>query len=154
MRARLSSACRTFDDRGVKHLVRIGGADAEVVVTTSGTATIDGFDAVVESILGNRRYLPGLRVLFDHSKLDWRSFEQEDLVRRLHLALQNADLLGPRRIAVVSSDERMLLESAGTVGGPPWRAFESSEEARAWLGTAPAPGHGGLSAVAGPAPGC
>lgn len=137
----------------MKHAVRICGADAEVVVTTAGTATIDGFDAVVEAILSNKRYLPGLRVLFDHSELDWRAFEQEDLVRRLHLALQSADLLGPRRIAVVSSDERML-EPRGTVGGPPWRAFETRAEARAWLGTAPAAGHGGLSPVAGPAPGC
>ena len=138
----------------MKHAVRIGGADAEVVVTTAGRASLEGLDAVVDSILSNRRYLPGLRILFDHSQLDWRSLEREDLVRRLHLALQSADLLGPRRIAVVSTDERMLLESAALIDGPQWRAFETCEEARAWLGGSQTPGHGSLSAVAASAPGC
>lgn len=152
MRARLSAARRTYDHRRVKHAVRIGGAEADVLVTTSGQATLDGLDAVVQSILGNRRYLPGLRILFDHSRLDWRSLEQADLVRRLHLGLQSADLLGPRRIAVVSGDARMLAAPDTRVHGPPWRAFETREDARAWLGAAASPPD--VGAVAARAAGC
>jgi hypothetical protein len=116
----------------MKHELRFGGLPEDVLVTTRGTATVAGLDAVVSDLLADRRYLPGLLVLFDHSQLDWSALQPEDLLRRLHRALKGADLLGPRRIAVVSADRR-LWRQAVHPEEPVWRAFADVDEARRWL---------------------
>jgi hypothetical protein len=118
----------------VNHAIRFeDGGSEDVLVETWGRASMGGLDAVVDGLLSDRRYLPGMTVLFDHSRLDWSAFRPEDLVRRLHVALKAADLLGPSRIAVVATDPRIA--DAGLVRDdePPWKAFSTVEEGRAWL---------------------
>ena len=50
------------------------------------------------------------------------------------MPLKAADLIGPRRIAVVAADPRIADAQPLRRDEPPWRAFESVEDGRAWLG--------------------
>jgi hypothetical protein len=118
----------------VRHTIRFADGPADVVVRTSETASLDGLDHVVADLLANARYMPGMTLLLDHSRLDWTDLRPEDLVRRLHVALKQADLIGPSRIAVVSSDARMASAHTVRADEPAWRAFASVDEALAWLG--------------------
>jgi len=108
-----------------------------VLVTTSGVASLAGLDAIVGDLLGDPRYRPGLVVVFDHSQLDWSGLDPEDLVRRLHIALKEADLIGPSRIAVVTQDDRIREGRTLRADEPSWQAFRELDEARHWLELAP-----------------
>jgi hypothetical protein len=124
----------------MSHAIRFGGQPEDVSVTTLGTASLAGLDAVLTDLLGEQSYIPGMRVLLDHSLLDWRGLQPEDLLRRIHLGLKDADLIGPSRIAVVSGDARMARAHVLRGDEPIWRAFASAEEARAWLAEGTAAG--------------
>jgi hypothetical protein len=117
----------------MKHQIRFPGGPEDVCVTTSGSVSVDGLDAVVYSLLADTRYVPGLAVLFDHRELDWTELYAEDLVRRLHVALKQADLLGPRRIAVVADDPRLDDASPVRLDEPRWAGFRTLDDARTWL---------------------
>jgi len=93
-----------------------------------------GLDAVVTDLLSDKRYMPAMALLFDHTQLDWEELHGEDIVRRVHMPLKAADLIGPKRIAVVAIDPRIADVQPLRHDEPPWRAFESLEDGRAWLG--------------------
>jgi hypothetical protein len=119
----------------MKHTLNFDGDPEDVAVTTRGAASLAGLDAVVADLLGQPGYGPRMSVLFDHSRLDLRTLEPDDLVRRLHLALKDADLMGPKLIAVVSRDTRVVRRCPGRADEPPWRTFPTVDAARAWLGS-------------------
>ena len=118
----------------MNHSIRFAHPE-DVVITTSGTASLAGLDTVVAELLDDPRYRPGLVLLFDHSRLDWSALLPEDLVRRLHIALKVADLIGPSRIAVVSADERMREARMLRTDEPSWQSFSDLRAARNWLQT-------------------
>jgi hypothetical protein len=117
----------------VKHWLAFGAAPPDVAVTASGVASLDGLDALVEDLLADPRYFPRMSILLDYTELDWATLCPEDLVRRVHVPLKEADLVGPAYIAVVSADDRM--SEAATLRGdePEWKAFGSVDDARGWL---------------------
>jgi hypothetical protein len=118
----------------VNHSIRFAHPE-DVLVTTSGMASLEGLDTVVADLLDDPRYRPGLMLLFDHSRLDWSGFLPEDLVRRLHIALKEADLIGPSRIAVVTADTRMREARSLRADEPTWQSFPDVRAARGWLQT-------------------
>ncbi len=120
---------------GVNHSIRFAHPE-DVLITTSGTASLSGLDTVVAELLDDPRYRPGLALLFDHSRLDWSGLLPEDLVRRLHIALKEADLIGPSRIAVVSADARIREARELRTDEPLWQSFPDVRAARHWLQTA------------------
>ena len=122
----------------MNHSIRFAHPE-DVLITTSGTASLAGLDAVVANLLDDPRYRPGLVLLFDHSRLDWSGLLPEDLVRRLHIALKEADLIGPSRIAVVTADERIRHARALRIDEPSWQAFPDIRAARQWLQMAGVP---------------
>jgi hypothetical protein len=117
----------------MKHTLDFDGDPEDVAVTTKGAASLAGLDAVVADLLRQSRYGPRLLMLFDHSRLDLRTLEPDDLVRRLYLALKDADLLGPKLIAVVSPDAPVAQRRQGRADEPCWRAFATVDAARTWL---------------------
>lgn len=119
----------------MKHALDFDGDPEDVAVTTRGVASLAGLDAVVADLLRQSAYGPRMSVLFDHSRLDLRTLEPDDLVRRLHLALKDADLMGPKLIAVVSRDARVARSYRARADEPPWRSFTTVDAARAWLGS-------------------
>jgi hypothetical protein len=120
----------------VKHTIQFGAGPEDALIATSGAASMDGLDAVVKELLSDDRYRPGMFLLFDHTELDLGALRAEDLVRRLHIALKTADLIGPRRIAVVSADRRIGDVRPMRRNEPPWKAFGSVDDGRSWLDAA------------------
>ena len=116
------------------HSIRFGEGPEDVLIETSGRASVPGLDALVTDLLSDGRYMPTMALLFDHTQLDWRELHAEDIVRRVHMPLKAADLIGPKRIAVVASDPRIANVQALRRDEPPWKAFASVEDGRAWLG--------------------
>jgi hypothetical protein len=117
----------------MRHTLRFETEADAVLVTTSGTASLAGLDAVVVDLLADERYRPGLRLLVDHSQLDWSTLEAEDLLRRVNGVLKEADLIGPSRIALVSADRRLEGAHGMRATDPPWRVFADPDDARDWL---------------------
>jgi hypothetical protein len=120
----------------VQHSIRFGAGPEHALIATSGLATMGGLDAVVTDLLSDERYMPAMDLVFDHRQLDWDDLQAEDIVRRLHMPLKAADLIGPRRIAVVASDLRLAEARALRQDEPTWKAFTSLEDGRAWLSAA------------------
>ena len=121
---------------GVEHSISFRDGPEDALIATSGTATMAGLDAVVTDLLSDDRYMPAMNLLFDHTQLELDRLRGEDVVRRLHMPLKSADMIGPRRIAVVLADLRNAEMRALRHDEPTWKAFTSLEEGRAWLGAA------------------
>ena len=118
---------------GVEHSIRFGDGPEDALVETSGRASMAGLDALVVDLLSDLRYRPSMNLLFDHTQLDWQAFRPEDIVRRVHKPLKDADMIGPRRIAVVALDPRLAKARTLRCDEPTWNAFNSVEDGRAWL---------------------
>jgi hypothetical protein len=119
----------------VEHSIRFGEGPEDALIETSGRASMPGLDAVVTDLLSDGRYMPAMALLFDHTQLDWKELHAEDIVRRVHMPLKAADLIGPKRIAVVAADPRIADVQPLRRDEPPWKAFASVEDGRAWLGS-------------------
>jgi len=117
----------------VEHSILFAEGPEDALIETSGRVSMPGLDAVVTDLLSDGRYAPSMALLFDHTHLDWRELYAEDIVRRLHMPLKAADLIGPRRIAVVASDPRIADARPLRSDEPSWQAFRSVEDGRAWL---------------------
>jgi hypothetical protein len=117
----------------VEHSILFTDGPEDALIETAGQASVPGLDAVVTALLADERYRPSMALLFDHTQLDWQQLRAEDIVRRLHMPLKAADLLGPRRIAVVDADRRLAQTRRLRHDEPTWKAFTSVEDGRAWL---------------------
>jgi hypothetical protein len=117
----------------MRHTIRFETDSDAVLITTFGVVSLAGLDAVVADLLDEDRYRPGLRLLFDHSLLDWSGLEAQDLLRRVNGALKQADLIGPSRSAVVSADPRMEAARSMRADDPAWEVFADLDDARSWL---------------------
>jgi hypothetical protein len=132
----LAARCIYRNTGAVEHMIRFGDGPEDALIATSGTATMVGLDAVVTDLLSDDRYMPAMALLFDHTQLELDGLRAEDIVRRLHMPLKSADMIGPRRIAVVVSDLRSAEMRALRHDEPKWRAFTSLDDGRAWLSAA------------------
>ena len=52
-----------------------------LVITTSGEATLAGFESYIAEALADPRWAPGMNVLGDYSRLDTRNFSSKDIQR-------------------------------------------------------------------------
>jgi hypothetical protein len=118
----------------VQHAIRFADdVPEDLLVEAAGEASLDGLDVMVTDILAQPRYVPGLALVLDYTRLELAALRPEDLVRRVHVALKHADVIGPKRIAVVSHDVRMEHTRAVGRDEPPWLLFGTVDDARAWL---------------------
>ena len=110
----------------------------DVLVTSHGTASVEGLDAVIREVMADPRFHPGLSLIVDERDLVWGAMNAADLRRRAELLPGYLADAGDVRVAVVV---------AGPVGHGVHRQMESFsggftfdfaivaslEEARAWL---------------------
>ena len=128
----------------MSHQIRFGGDPEDLLITTSGTASVEGLDAMVQAGLGDDRYRSGMRVLIDHSRLEWPDLATDQLRRRADLIVRDSERIGRSYVAVVVSQpvaygfgRMMLAFGADRIEFEP-RLFYSIDEARAWLAQMPA----------------
>jgi hypothetical protein len=119
----------------VQHVVQFGHGPEDVLVSTSGVASVEGVDAAVTALLADARYRPGMDLIVDQTELEANGLPQDDVVRRLYVSLKNADLIGPSRLAVVA--ERARAGAVPGLNGLDWGTFRTVEDARAWLDDEP-----------------
>jgi len=131
----------------VEYEIIWGGDPEDASVTTWGSATIEGLDTWVQEGLSDPRYRPGMRVLIDHSGLDWSELTPEDIHRRIELFVKDAGRTGHISAAVVmrapvdygiARMEQAFIELHPEVQID-LGVFFSVEEAREWLRTLPKP---------------
>jgi len=127
----------------VEHEIIWGGDPEDASVTTWGSATIESLDAWVQEGLSDPRYRPGMRVLIDHSQLDWSELTPADIQQRIELFAKDAGRTGHISAAVVmrapvdygiARMEQAFIELHPEVQID-LGVFFSVEEARKWLRT-------------------
>lgn len=131
----------------MKHEIIWGGDPEDASVTTWGTATIEGLDAWVLEGLSDPRYRPGMRILVDHSRLDWSGLTPKDIHQRVELFAREAGRSGPVSVAVVmrapvdfgiARMEQAFIELHPEIQID-LGVFFSVEDAREWLRALPKP---------------
>ena len=131
----------------MEHEITWGGDPEDARVTTWGTAKIEGLDAWVEEGLSDPRYRPGMRILIDHSRLDWSGLTPTDIQQRIELFAKQATRLGQISAALVMRAPVDFgiarMEQAYIELHPEIQielgVFLSIEAAREWLRTLPKP---------------
>lgn len=115
---------------------------ADIVVRTTGIATVAGLDDFTRAAIVDERRRPGMRVLIDHRGLDWTDFRREDVFARsegIRGYLAEADVSA---VAVVVGSslgyglQRMLQAYTGEAAeraGVRFGAFRTIAEAEEWL---------------------
>jgi hypothetical protein len=123
----------------VEYEVVWGGDPEDVLITTSGDASVEQLHAAVVEAVADPRFHQGMKVLMDHTQTRWWALSNDDI--RLRAALIRADALrvGRQRVAFVVGSPvdfgigRML--HSLVEGGVEFDAkvFDSLSAGRDWL---------------------
>jgi hypothetical protein len=123
----------------VEHTIEFGGDSLfDVVITTRGSATLEGVKLFGQELITDPRFRPGSTVLVDHSELDARPLTSSDISEIGVIASAAAEQLGNTVFAVVVPDSFTfgLARQSATRAEPLESAvhiFYSRDEAEAWL---------------------
>jgi hypothetical protein len=79
-------------------------ANGRVTITTSRQADVGGVLRLVEELVSDPRFTPGLPILADHRALDTRSLTAVDARRIGEIFVELGDRIGNSPLAVVVSD--------------------------------------------------
>ena len=114
--------------------------DAQIaMVKTSGRATLEGFDAFLEAMTSDPRWLTGMSILGDHSELDMSSMSAQEIENLVSARLLRASAVGAGRLAIVAGNPltfgfgRMFETYAEDVLPFRMRIFKKTDDALAWL---------------------
>jgi hypothetical protein len=128
---------------GMTHEVTFDCEPEELLVTTFGTASVEGLSAMARTVFADPRFRPPMKILIDHRGLDWREMSADDIrLRAERLLDEEADLLIGCRLAIVPHGTaefgivRMMWAHIETEIAFDLGIFATIEEARAWLSSA------------------
>jgi hypothetical protein len=125
--------------RAVEHAIEFGGQSLfDVVITTGGSADLEGVKLFGEELITDPRFRAGSTVLVDHSELDLRPLTESDLQEIGRIASGLAERLGDTLFAVVVPDSFTFgrARQSTTLAQPldsAVRIFYSRDDAEAWL---------------------
>ncbi len=123
----------------MKYRIVWGGEFEDVLITTSGDASVQDLDAMVQEAIADERFRDGLRVLIDHSNTRWWPLSDAEIEERADLIAEDAERLGRQRVAFVAGspvDERIgeaLQRLIAGRAGIESKIFGSVQAARDWL---------------------
>jgi hypothetical protein len=100
--SRRSRLCKTT--RQVEHVIEFVTDPSGVILTTSGSADVAGFERMNAELLGDPRFVPGTPILVDHSDLDTRTLSTDDAVEIGRSVERLQSRLGPSPVAIVVAD--------------------------------------------------
>src|SRR5690348_12210773 len=78
-----------------------GGDPEDVLVVTSGVASVEGLRAMGDAVLLDGRYQPGMCAILDHTLLDWSGLTTSEIRRRAGDLPEIRTRIGTSRIASV-----------------------------------------------------
>ncbi len=116
------------------------GAEADVVVTTSGRADPDGIRKFLNEVVSDGRFRPGSSLLNDHSALDFSALTPAD-IRDISDFVSRLDAehgFGPFAVVVPNSFAFGMARMGQTLltADVDGRIFYSRDDAIEWLGQA------------------
>ena len=120
------------------HRIEFGESPDGVIVYTFGRADVEGFRALNEALVGDRRFRPGMQILVDHTQLDAGHLtvaEIEEIGRHL---LTLAERIGDSPIALIASDALTKLATGASAAHAAAASFnpeifESLSDGIRWL---------------------
>jgi hypothetical protein len=123
----------------VEWMITWGGDPEDVLVTTSGEASVEGTTGWVQDVIDDLRFQPELRVLVDHRTTRLSAMTREDVHRRADLITRDKHRFGVQRVAFVvrnlvdygvARKIQLLTEARRPFLS---RVFLNMDEARQWL---------------------
>lgn len=123
----------------MEYEVTWGGVAEDLMIRTSGAATVPEMNAMVEAVLGDEHFRPGLKVLVDHREAGFTGFTTEHLRKRADQAAWQLRQGKPSRVAIVVGRDifvvagRLLESFIRARTEIQFRTFRTLEDARAWL---------------------
>src|SRR5436305_7854076 len=108
------------------------------MVITSGNASVEDLDAMVQTAMADARFRHGMKILLDHTDLRWWAMSNDDVRRRAELVKRDAQRLGPQRVAFVVGGPvdfgiGKMLQGLTADTGIDATVFDSVASARRWL---------------------
>ncbi len=123
----------------MKYEIAWAGDPEDVLITTSGDATVDDLQAMARAVMADPRFREDLTALIDHTDTRWWALSNQDLEARAEGIRADAERLGRQRIAVVVGSPLDFGIGQTVMGlladGVEFETeiFESRTAARAWL---------------------
>lgn len=74
-------------------------------IKTTGTGTLSGFLTFIEAVLTHPEWIPGTKVLVDHSDLNIKSMTFGNISEIADFCVKHANRIGNAKIALVVSDD-------------------------------------------------
>jgi len=115
-----------------------GGDPEDLMVVTSGDASVEELDAMTQTALADPRFRHGMKILLDHTALRLWAMSNDDVKRRADIVRRDTERLGRQRIAFVAGSPvdygiGRMLQGLTAATGIEGRVFDSVAAARAWL---------------------
>ena len=116
-----------------------GGEAEDILIRTSGPATVPELNAMVKETLADPRFRPGLKVLLDHREAGFTGFTTSHLRARADQAAWQLQQGKPSRVALVFARDlqvmvgRLLESFISARTSIKIRTFRSLDGAREWL---------------------
>jgi hypothetical protein len=116
-----------------------GGDPEDILITTSGDASVADLHAWVQEAIADPRFRENMKVLIDHTQTRWWALSNEEIRLRGELITGQGHKTGSQRLAFVVGSPvdfgigRMLQAQIAGSTQLVSEVFESIEAARDWL---------------------
>ncbi len=127
----------------MKYDVIWGGDPEDILIRTSGPATVPELNAMVTEMLADPRFRTGLKVLLDHREAGFTGFTTAHLRSRADQAAWQLQQGKPSRVALVFGRDlylvvgRLLESFISARTSIAIKTFRTLDDARAWLRETP-----------------
>jgi hypothetical protein len=120
-----------------------GGDPEDLLIRTSGPATVPELNTMVAQVLADPRFRPGLKVLLDHREAGFTGFTTAHLRSRADQAAWQLQQGRPSRVALVFGRDlylvvgRLLESFISARTSIAIKTFRTLDDARVWLRETP-----------------
>ena len=127
----------------MKYDVIWGGDPEDILIRTSGPATVPELNTMVNEMLADPRFRTGLKVLLDHREAGFTGFTTAHLRSRADQAAWQLQQGKPSRVALVFGRDlylvvgRLLESFISARTSIAIKTFRTLDDARAWLRETP-----------------
>ncbi|HEY2374127.1 MAG TPA: hypothetical protein VGH82_16525 [Gaiellaceae bacterium] len=116
------------------YTITCGGDPEDVCLTARGAASLVDLDAMFEEAVSDRRWVEGMKVLLDYTRLDMTTLSTDQMRARAGRLVEMLEAIGRQRIAVATSPaSRRTIRMIGTApASSHTRAFDRALASTGW----------------------